>query len=77
MELLDIEEVGTTTAALAPVTRAAVALESSKTEQHLKTLPTPAAKTIVLAVARLWHTDTKTAAGWITERAAEIETLKD
>lgn len=36
----------------------------------------PVASAIVLAVAEFWHTDNKTAARWITERAAEIETLK-
>lgn len=36
----------------------------------------PVASAIVLAVAEFWLTDTKTAARWITERAAEIETLK-
>jgi hypothetical protein len=34
------------------------------------------ASAIVLAVAEFWHTDNKTAARWITERAAEIATLK-
>lgn len=38
--------------------------------------PAPVASAIVLAVAEFWDTDTKTAARWITERAAEIETLK-
>jgi hypothetical protein len=41
-------------------------------QQH----PTPAASYIVLAVASYWDTDNKTAARWITERAAEIATLK-
>ena len=36
----------------------------------------PVASAIVLAVAEFWHTDTKTAARWITERASEIATLK-
>lgn len=36
----------------------------------------PVASAIVLAVAELWHTDNKTAARWITERAAEIESLQ-
>jgi len=36
----------------------------------------PVASAIVLAVAEFFCTDTKTAARWITERAAEIETLK-
>jgi hypothetical protein len=36
----------------------------------------PVASAIVLAVAEFWHTDNKTAARWITERAAEIATLK-
>lgn len=36
----------------------------------------PVASAIVLAVAEFWHTDTKTAARWITERAAEIESLR-
>lgn len=40
-------------------------------------LPTaPVASAIVQAVAVYWDTDTKTAARWITERAAEIESLK-
>lgn len=38
--------------------------------------PAPVASAIVLAVAGFWDTDNKTAARWITERAAEIETLK-
>lgn len=38
--------------------------------------PAPVASAIILAVAEFWHTDNKTAARWITERAAEIETLK-
>lgn len=38
--------------------------------------PAPVASAIVLAVAEFWHTDNKTAARWITERAAEIESLK-
>ena len=36
----------------------------------------PVASAIVLAVAEFWHTDNKTAARWITERAAEIESLQ-
>lgn len=36
----------------------------------------PVASAICLAVAEFWHTDNKTAARWITERAAEIATLK-
>lgn len=36
----------------------------------------PVASAIVQAVAVYWDTDTKTAARWITERAAEIESLK-
>jgi len=38
--------------------------------------PTPIAIEIVMVVAAANNTDTKTAARWITERAAEIETLK-
>lgn len=38
--------------------------------------PAPVASAIVQAVAVFWHTDNKTAARWITERAAEIATLK-
>lgn len=38
--------------------------------------PAPVASAIVLAVAEFWHTDNKTAARWITERAAEIESLR-
>lgn len=37
---------------------------------------TPSAIAIINAVADYWDTDTRTAARWITERAAEIETLK-
>ena len=36
----------------------------------------PVASAIVLAVAEFWSTDNKTAARWITERAAEIESLQ-
>ena len=36
----------------------------------------PPAVSIVIAVAEFWHTDNKTAARWITERAAEIESLQ-
>ena len=46
----------------------------SLSHTHLPTAPVASA--IVLAVAEFWHTDNKTAARWITERAAEIETLK-
>jgi hypothetical protein len=48
----------------------------------IKVVPTPPAKAtppalaLVRAVAGYWGTDNKTAARWITERAAEIETLK-
>lgn len=38
--------------------------------------PSPPAIALIRVVAQHWHTDTKTAARWITERAAEIETLK-
>ena len=38
--------------------------------------PAPIAIEIVMVVAAACNTDTKTAARWITERAAEIETLK-
>ena len=37
---------------------------------------TPTARTLVMAIAGYWGTDNKTAARWITERAAEIATLK-
>lgn len=160
MQITMEEDAATTTVAMAPTERAAIALESRKTEQHLKTLaakhasitvvkdkagreqahgaymevmrartavekaakdaredankfskakpaeqpvcaaehqepalpdperaPVPApvvslpvappvASAIVLAVAEFWLTDNRTAARWITERAAEIETLK-
>ena len=39
-------------------------------------LVVPPAIAIVRAVAGYWGTDNKTAARWITERAAEIATLK-
>ena len=49
MELLDIEEVGAApTTALAPADRAALALESSKTEQHLMMLATKHASITVV-----------------------------
>lgn len=58
----------------APVAAAPVASEPAPLVPHLP--PAPVASAIVLAVAEFWHTDNKTAARWITERAAEIATLK-
>jgi regulator of extracellular matrix RemA (YlzA/DUF370 family) len=53
---------------------APVAAEPAPVVAHLP--PAPVASAIVLAVASYWDTDNKTAARWITERAAEIESLK-
>lgn len=58
----------------APVAAAPVAAEPAPVVPHLP--PAPVASAIVLAVAEFWHTDNKTAARWITERAAEIESLR-
>lgn len=58
----------------APVAAAPVAAEPAPVVPHLP--PAPVASAIILAVAEFWHTDNKTAARWITERAAEIEALK-
>lgn len=58
----------------APVAAAPAVTEPALAVPHLP--PAPVASAIVLAVAEFWHTDNKTAARWITERAAEIATLK-
>ena len=58
----------------APVAAAPAVTEPAPAVPHLP--PAPVASAIVLAVAEFWHTDNKTAARWITERAAEIESLK-
>ena len=58
----------------APVAAAPAVPEPAPAVPHLP--PAPVASAIVLAVAEFWLTDNKTAARWITERAAEIETLK-
>ena len=63
----------------APVAAAAVQCDgqcgdAETVHTHLPTAPVASA--IVLAVAESWRTDNKTAARWITERAAEIESLQ-
>ena len=63
----------------APVAAAAVQCDgqcgdAETVHTHLPTAPVASA--IVLAVAEFWDTDNKTAARWITERAAEIESLQ-
>ena len=58
----------------APVAAAPAVTEPAPSGAHLP--PAPVASAIVLAVAEFWHTDNKTAVRWITERAAEIATLK-
>lgn len=50
--------------------------EPAANQAATATPPAPVASAIVLAVAEFWHTDNRTAARWITERAAEIEALR-
>lgn len=58
----------------APVAEAPEVTEPAPVVTHQPAAPVASA--IVLAVAKFWHTDNKTAARWITERAAEIESLR-